>query len=95
MFVRTGQWYCAFLLRVLSSYFADSARQAVLESKGIEKIVTILESLQKDFDPSKDNKIEMTACGAVLNTSTDCGKKNVLNLFSDNSKLLLTPKQFL
>lgn len=45
----------------------------MLENQGAEKIVKKLEVLEKSFDENSDNKLELAACGSMLNVASDDG----------------------
>lgn len=52
---------------------AELAKSTLLENQGAEKIVKKLEVLEKSFDEKSDNKIELAACGSMLNVASDDG----------------------
>ena len=45
-----------------------------MECQGAEKIVKKLGDLEKNFDEKSDNRIELAACGSLLNVASDDGK---------------------
>ena len=45
----------------------------MLENKGAEKIVKKLGVLEKNFDEKSDNRLELAACGSMLNVASDDG----------------------
>lgn len=45
----------------------------MLENKGAEKIVKKLGVLEKSFDEKSDNRLELAACGSMLNVASDDG----------------------
>ena len=51
----------------------------MLENQGAEKIVKKLEVLEKSFDEKSDNKLELAACGSMLNVASDDGIVTVEN----------------
>ncbi|KAJ7373112.1 Rap1 GTPase-GDP dissociation stimulator 1 [Desmophyllum pertusum] len=53
------------------SYDNELAKSALAEHKGAEKIVKKLGVLEKSFDENSDNKLELAACGSVLNVASD------------------------
>ena len=48
-----------------------------MEHQGAEKIVKKLEVLEKSFDEKSDNKLELAACGSMLNVASDDGMVTV------------------
>ena len=53
----------------------------MLENKGAEKIVKKLGVLEKSFDEKSDNRLELAACGSMLNVASDDG---ISQIFSHN-----------
>ena len=53
----------------------------MLENKGAEKIVKKLGVLEKSFDEKSDNRLELAACGSMLNVASDDG---ISPIFSHN-----------
>ncbi|KAL9957921.1 hypothetical protein ACROYT_G034877 [Oculina patagonica] len=53
------------------SFDNELAKTALLENHGAEKIVKKLEVLEKSFDENSDNKLELAACGSMLNVASD------------------------
>ena len=53
----------------------------MLENKGVEKIVKKLGVLEKSFDEKSDNRLELAACGSMLNVASDDG---ISPIFSHN-----------
>lgn len=45
-----------------------------MENKGAEKIVKKLGMLEKSFDEKSDNRVELAACGSMLNVASDDGR---------------------
>ena len=45
-----------------------------MENKGAEKIVKKLGVLEKSFDEKSDNRVELAACGSMLNVASDDGR---------------------
>ena len=62
------------------SCFIEQAKSVLLENKGAEKIVKKLGVLEKSFDEESDNRVELAACGSMLNVASDDGKVIYLNL---------------
>ena len=60
-------------------FFAELAKSTLLENQGAEKIVKKLEVLEKSFDEKSDNKLELAACGSMLNVASDDGMVTVEN----------------
>ena len=54
-------------------FFTELAKSTLLENQGAEKIVKKLEVLEKSFDENSDNKLELAACGSMLNVASDDG----------------------
>ena len=50
----------------------------MLENKGAEKIVKKLGVLEKSFDEKSDNRLELAACGSMLNVASDDGISPIL-----------------
>lgn len=59
----------------------ELAKTTLLENHGAEKIVKKLEVLEKSFDENSDNKLELAACGSMLNVASDDGTVPSLNCF--------------
>jgi len=55
------------------SYENEQAKSVLLECQGAEKIVKKLGDLEKNFDEKSDNRIELAACGSLLNVASDDG----------------------
>lgn len=53
------------------SFDNELAKSTLLENQGAEKIVKKLEVLEKSFDENSDNKLELAACGSMLNVASD------------------------
>jgi len=53
------------------SFDNELAKSTLLENQGAEKIVNKLEVLEKSFDENSDNKLELAACGSMLNVASD------------------------
>ncbi|CAH3189879.1 unnamed protein product [Porites evermanni] len=53
------------------SYENEQAKSVLLENKGAEKIVKTLGVLEKSFDEKSDNRVELAACGSMLNVASD------------------------
>lgn len=49
----------------------EQAKSVLLENKGAEKIVKKLGVLEKSFDENSDNRVELAACGSMLNVASD------------------------
>lgn len=49
----------------------EQAKSVLLENKGAEKIVKKLGVLEKSFDEESDNRVELAACGSMLNVASD------------------------
>lgn len=49
----------------------EQAKAVLLENKVAEKIVKKLEVLEKGFDEKSDNRVELAACGSMLNVASD------------------------
>ena len=60
-------------------FFIELAKSSLLENQGAEKIVKKLEVLEKSFDEKSDNKLELAACGSMLNVASDDGIVTVEN----------------
>ena len=58
----------------------------MLENKGAEKIVKKLGVLEKSFDEKSDNRLELAACGSMLNVASDDG---ISPIFSHNMPFLI------
>lgn len=60
-------------LRALGNISAENeqAKATLLENKGAEKIVKKLGVLEKSFDEKSDNRLELAACGSMLNVASD------------------------
>jgi len=54
-------------------FFTELAKSTLLENQGAEKIVKKLEVLEKSFNENSDNKLELAACGSMLNVASDDG----------------------
>lgn len=55
-------------------FVTEQAKSVLLECQGAEKIVKKLGDLEKNFDEKSDNRIELAACGSLLNVASDDGK---------------------
>lgn len=53
------------------SFDNELAKSTLLENQGAEKIVKKLEVLEKSFNENSDNKLELAACGSMLNVASD------------------------
>ena len=73
----------------LFSFFAELAKSTLLENQGAEKIVKKLEVLEKGFDENDDNKLELAACGSMLNVASDDGIVTVDSSKFQSSLLIL------
>lgn len=60
-------------LRAVGNISAENeqAKATLLENKGAEKIVKKLGVLEKSFDEKSDNRLELAACGSMLNVAID------------------------
>lgn len=56
---------------------AEQAKAVLLENKVAEKIVKKLEVLEKGFDEKSDNRVELAACGSMLNVASDDGRNHL------------------
>ena len=54
-------------------FVVEQAKSVLLENKGAEKIVKTLGVLEKSFDEKSDNRVELAACGSMLNVASDDG----------------------
>ncbi|KAJ7373122.1 Rap1 GTPase-GDP dissociation stimulator 1 [Desmophyllum pertusum] len=61
----------AGLIATILSNLEKLAKSALAEHKGAEKIVKKLGVLEKSFDENSDNKLELAACGSMLNVASD------------------------
>jgi len=48
----------------------EQAKSVLLENKGAEKIVKKLGVLEQSFDEKSDNRVELAACGSMLNVAS-------------------------
>lgn len=55
-------------------FVTEQAKSVLLECQGAEKIVKKLGDLEKNFDEKSDNRIELAACGSLLNVASDDGE---------------------
>lgn len=64
-------------------FVVEQAKSVLLENKGAEKIVKTLGVLEKSFDEKSDNRVELAACGSMLNVASDDGmeKKIQFSIF--------------
>jgi len=69
-------------------FFTELAKSTLLENQGAEKIVKKLEVLEKSFDENSDNKLELAACGSMLNVASDDGIVTVESLIVQFSLLI-------
>lgn len=65
-------------------FVVEQAKSVLFENKGAEKIVKTLGVLEKSFDEKSDNRVELAACGSMLNMASDDGKEKKLQ-FSNSS----------
>lgn len=59
-------------------FVVEQAKSVLLENKGAEKIVKTLGVLEKSFDEKSDNRVELAACGSMLNVASDDGMEKKL-----------------
>ena len=59
-------------------FVVEQAKSVLLENKGAEKIVKTLRVLEKSFDEKSDNRVELAACGSMLNVASDDGMEKKL-----------------
>ena len=59
-------------------FVVEQAKSVLLENKGAEKIVKTLGVLERSFDEKSDNRVELAACGSMLNVASDDGMKKKL-----------------
>ena len=62
----------------------EQAKSVLLENKGAEKIVKTLGVLEKSFDEKSDNRVELAACGSMLNVASDDGMEKKTSLFTNS-----------
>ena len=62
-------------------FVVEQAKSVLLENKGAEKIVKTLGVLEKSFDEKSDNRVELAACGSMLNVASDDGMEKKLTVY--------------
>ena len=65
-------------IETLQHFFvAEQAKAVLLENKVTEKIVKKLGMLENSFDEKSDNRVELAACGSMLNVASDDSRNNL------------------
>lgn len=54
----------------------ELGRKSLLGANGADDISRKLASLNQNYDPAKDNRMDVVTCGCVLNLATDDGEYN-------------------